>query len=232
MTFGKVKSIIEKNLLESYKNEAEFKRHIREFRHNVLNNKSISKAYSIYDQLSTPQGLSETEAKEFLEEGVSLLQKVLPNFKLPKSLNESIENNYSDIDTLVYTKTISLSERIDAKKKIISNLMKPKSKIKESINIPVSSMVKIANQTLMNFIETMDEESKKEFFQIISEDNQTLENKFEELKSRTIGKLENILEQEDENDVKEKITETIGKLKKEKFDQMNFLRLRDLENSL
>lgn len=232
MTFGKVKSIIEKNLLESYKNEAEFKRHIREFRHNVLNNKSISKAYSIYDQLSTPQGLSETEAKEFLEEGVSLLQKVLPNFKLPKSLNESIENNYSDIDTLVYTKTISISERIDAKKKIISNLMKPKSKIKESINIPVSSMVKIANQTLMNFIETMDEESKKEFFQIISEDNQTLESKFEELKSKTIGKLENILEQENENDVKEKITETIGKLKKEKFDQMNFLRLRDLESSL
>jgi len=232
MTFGKVKSIIEKNLLESYKNETEFKKHIREFKHNVLNNKSISKAYSIYDQLSTPQGLSESEAKEFLEEGIILLQRILPSIKMPKSLNESIENSYSDIDTLVYTKTISISERIEAKKNIVSTLSKPKNKIKESINIPVSSMVKIANQTLMNFIETMDENSKKDFFQIISEDSNTLENKFEELKTKTIEKLENILEQEKENEVKEKINETIGRLRGEKFDQVNFLRLKDLENSI
>lgn len=232
MTFGKVKSIIEKNLLESYKNEAAFKRNIREFRHNVLNNKSLSKAYSVYDQLSTPQGLSESDAKEFLQEGISLLQKVLPTIKMPKSMNESINNLYSDIDTLVYTKTIHLRERVEAKKNIISTLMKPKTKVEESINIPVSSMVKIANKTLMSFIENMDESSKKEFFQLISEDNKTLENKFEELKSRTIGKLQNILEQEKENEVKDRINETIEKLKDEKFDQMNFLRLKDLESSI
>lgn len=232
MTFGKVKSIIEKNLLESYKDEAQFKKNIREFKHNVLNNKSLSKAYSIYDQLSTPQGLSESEAVEFLQEGISLLQKVLPTIKMPKSLTESILNSYSDIDTLVYTKTISLKERIESKKNIISILMKPKTKVEESINIPVSSMVKIANKTLMNFIETMDESSKKEFFQIISEDQDLLKNKFEELKGKTIQKLQNILEQENETDVKEKITETIVKLKDEKFDQMNFLKLKDLENSL
>lgn len=232
MTFGKVKSIIEKNLLESYKDEAQFKKNIREFKHNVLNNKSLSKAYSIYDQLSSPQGLSESEAVEFLQEGIFLLQKVLPTIKMPKSLTESIPNSYSDIDTLVYTKTISLKERLESKKNIISILMKPKNKVDESINIPVSSMVKIANKTLMNFIETMDESSKKEFFQIISEDQDLLKNKFEELKGKTIQKLQNILEQEKETEVKEKITETIVKLKDEKFDQMNFLKLKDLENSL
>lgn len=232
MTFGKVKSIIEKNLLESYKDEAQFKKNIREFKHNVLNNKSLSKAYSIYDQLSSPQGLSESEAKEFLQEGISLLQKVLPTIKMPRSLTETTQNSYSDIDTLVYTKTISLKERLESKKNIISILMKPKNKVEESINIPVSSMVKIANKTLMNFIETMDESSKKEFFQIISEDQDLLKNKFEELKGKTIQKLQNILEQEKETEVKEKITETIVRLKDEKFDQMNFLKLKDLENSL
>ncbi len=40
MTFGIVKSLIEKNLLESYRNENEFKRTIREFKHNVLSNKA------------------------------------------------------------------------------------------------------------------------------------------------------------------------------------------------
>lgn len=231
MTFGQIKSLIEKNLLESYKSETEFKKSLREFKQNVLNNKSISKVYNLYDQLSTPQGLNESEAKEFIEEGVNLLQRILPSIKMPKSFEQEVKNNYSDIDTLVYTKKISISERIQAKKNIIETL-KQKKNIKESINIPVTSMVKIANQTLRNYIETMDESSKKEFFQIVSEDNKNLENKFEELKTSAISKLENILENESENDVKTKINETIGKLKEEKFDQLNFLKLKNLESSL
>lgn len=231
MTFGQIKSLIEKNLLESYKSETEFKKSLREFKQNVLNNKSISKVYNLYDQLSTPQGLSESEAKEFIEEGVNLLQRILPSIKMPKSFEQEVKNNYSDIDTLVYTKKISISERIQAKKNIVE-ILKQKKNIKESINIPVTSMVKIANQTLRNYIETMDESSKKEFFQIVSEDNKNLENKFEELKTSAISKLENILENESENDVKTKINETIGKLKEEKFDQLNFLKLKNLESSL
>ena len=197
-----------------------------------MNNKSISKVYSLYDQLSTPQGLSESDAKEFIEEGVNLLQRILPTIKLPKSLEEQVENNYKHIDTLVYTKNVSIKERVVAKKNIEAILKTNKGAIKESINIPVSSMVKIANQTLRNYIETMDENSKKEFFQIVSEDNKNLENRFEELKTSAITKLQSILENESENDVKTKINETIDKLKDEKFDQLNFLKLKNLESSL
>jgi hypothetical protein len=115
---------------------------------------------------------------------------------LPKSLEEQVENNYKHIDTLVYTKNVSIKERVVAKKNIEAILKTNKGAIKESINIPVSSMVKIANQTLRNYIETMDENSKKEFFQIVSEDNKNLENKFEELKTSAITKLQSILENE------------------------------------
>jgi alcohol dehydrogenase class IV len=108
MTFGQIKSIIENSLIESYKNEGEFKKSLREFKHNVLSNKSMSKIYSLYDQLSTPQGLSESDAKEYLEEGVNLIQKLLGSIKLPKTLSEST-NEYSDIDTLVYLNKINLS---------------------------------------------------------------------------------------------------------------------------
>jgi len=232
MTFGKIKSIIEKNLLESYKNEKEFKKSLREFKHNVLNDKSISKAYSLYDQLSRPQGLSESDAKEFLEEGISLLNKILPSIKLPKTLNESSENEYSDIDTLVYVNKLNLHERIQAKKNIISILTSNNTSIKESINIPIKSMVNIANQTLMNYIETLDESSKKEFFQIISEDVSSLETKFETIKESAINKLKTILDKEEEFELKTKISETISRVENEKFDQINFLKLKNLEESI
>jgi hypothetical protein len=43
-------------------------------------------------------------------------------------------------------------------------------------------MVNIANQTLRTYIETLDENTKKEFFKLISEDSKSLETKFETLK--------------------------------------------------
>ena len=232
MTFGKIKSIIENNLLESYKNEKDFKKSLREFKHNILNDKSMSKAYAVYDQLSSPQGLSESDAKDYLEEGINLLQRILPTIKLPKTLDENAENKYSDIDTLVYTNKVNITERIKCKKDIISILTSKQDSLRESINLPIKSMVNIANQTLRNYIETLDETTKKEFFQIISEDTKSLETKFESMKENAITKLQVILEKEEEIDLKSKISETIDRIKKEQFDQISFLKLKNLESSI
>ena len=232
MTFGTVKSLIEKNLLESYKNETEFKKTLREFKHNVLNNKAMSKAYAIYDQLSSPQELGEQDAKEFIEEGISLLNKILPSIKLPITLSEKTENKYSEIDTLVYSQGVNLIERLNAKKNILKVITSTKESIKESINIPISSMVSIANQTVNNYVLNLDENSKKEFFQIVSEDVKTLETKFETIKESAISKLTALQNSEDSQDIKTKISETIDKVKSEKFDQLNFLKLKNLEESI
>jgi len=232
MTFGKIKSIIENNLFESYKDEKEFKKLLKEFKHNVLNNKNMSKLYSLYDQLNTPQGLNESDAKDFLEEGISLIQNLLPNIKLPSTISENIENKYSDIDTLVYTNKLNLLERINSKKNITSVLVSKTSVVKESINLPLKSMVSIANQTLSNFVDNLDETTKKEFIQLMSEDTKSLEGKFETIRESAISKLNSILEKEEEFELKTKLSETIDRLKSEKFDQLNFLKLKNLEESI
>ena len=232
MTFGKIKSIIENNLIESYKDEKEFKKSLKEFKHNVLNNKTMSKLYSLYDQLSTPQGLNESDAKDFIEEGVHLIQKLLPSIKLPKTLSENVVNKYSDIDALVYTNKLNLLERVNSKKNITSVLTSTKEPIKESINIPLKTMVSIANQNLNKYVEGLDESAKKEFFQLISEDTKSLEDKFETIRESAINKPNVILEKEEEFELKTKLSETIDRLKTEKFDQLNFLKLKNLEESI
>lgn len=231
MTFGQIKSIIEKNLIESYVNESDFKKSLKQFKHNILSNKTISKIYDLYDQLSTPQGIKESEVNEFINEGIDLVRKLLENVKLPKT-NSDTENNYSDIDTLVYLTKTSIKERIEAKKNIGKILMSEKTVAEKTINLPISSMVSIANQTLNNYIQTLDEHSKKQFFQLISEDTIDLETKFETIRENTINKLNLILEKETEFEIKNKISETIDKIKSEKFDQLNFLKLKNLEESL
>jgi hypothetical protein len=127
---------------------------------------------------------------------------------------------------------MSLSERIKSKKNIVTVLTSKPQNVKESINIPVKSMVNIANQTLRNYLDTLDENSKKEFIQIVSEDIKILEEKFEVIRESAINKLETIMNNENESEIKSRIFETITKLKDEKFDQMNFLRLKNLEESI
>lgn len=234
MTFGLIKSIIEKNLLETYKDEKSFKRAINEFRHNILNNKDMSKIYSLYDDLSKSQGLNQEDAKEFVSEGVNLIQKLLPKIKLPKIVGESkVENKYKLIDELVYTNSIiNLSERVQIRKQLVKNIQESVKPTIDNINIPISSMVKIANQTINSYIETLDEESKKEFFEIIKEDTTELESKFNLLKEGSINKLTLLMESENDSDIKVKLKETISKIQEDSFNQINLLKLRKLNKSL
>jgi hypothetical protein len=232
MTFGQIKSLLEKNLVESYSNQEVFKKSIKEFKKNILNDRSLSSLYTLYDQLSSPQGLTESEAKDFLNEGIILIQEVLKNTRIPKIASESKFNNYEDIDTLVYNDKIDISERIKSKKKIINTLTKESVLPKKIINLPIKTTIKIAKQTLSSYFENLDEETKKEFLLVISEDTEKLEKKFEDIKSNALDKLFQIKESQEDIELKEKISETIDKVKSEKFDQLNYLKLKNLEKSL
>lgn len=232
MTFGEVKSVIEESLIQSYKDSKNFKNVLKEFHHNILTNKSLSKLYSLYDDLTTEKGMSESEAKEYLEEGISTIKSILKESKLPRFTSTKSENKYKDLDTLVYTKNINISERIKSKKTLLENLMKPSKNNQETINIPLNSMVSIANQTLKNFVENMDESTKKEFFKVLKSDQKDLEKEFSSLKENTIKKLETLLENQEEFELKTKISETIDRLKLEEFNQMNFLKISSLEKSI
>jgi hypothetical protein len=232
MTFGEVKSIIEESLLESYKEPKDFKKVMNEFHQNVLTNKPISKLYSLYDDLTNPKGFTEEESKEYLEEGIKLIQTILSTSKLPKFTSKNTDNKYSDLDTLVYTKNLSISERVKARKNLIKNLMGKTSNVSESINLPISSMVSIANQTMKSYVDNMDESSKKDFLRVVASDPKSLEDEFTKIRESAISKLQTLLNSENEFEVKTKISETIDRLKNEEFNQMNFVRLSSLDKSI
>lgn len=231
MTFGQIKSIIEKNLVESYKDSSTFKQTLKEFKHNVLKNKSFSKIYSIYDDLNTPQSLSENDAKEFLEESVNVIRHLLENTSLPTN-GEKSANIYQDIDNLVYFENVNIHERLSSKKRLINNLMSSKKSLSESPKIPLKSMVSIANQTIGKYVETLDESTKKEVFHILASKTEDLENEFSNLKESAINKLKVLVSKENEADIQSKINETIEKIESEKFDQVTYVKLKKLEESI
>ena len=65
------------------------------FKHNVLNNKAMSKAYDIYDQLSSPQGLTEQDAKEEQSKSIQFIRFPCARHRIRDAVeNQRLINNF------------------------------------------------------------------------------------------------------------------------------------------
>ena len=81
-------------------------------------------------------------------------------------------------------------------------------------------------------METLDESTKVEVFHLMATSKDDLEKEFQTIKESTIEKLVVISEKESEKDMKTKLNETIEKIKSENFDLMNYIRLKQLKDSI
>jgi hypothetical protein len=110
--------------------------------------------------------------------------------------------------------------------------MSENKKSSTSVALPIETMVKIANSTLNQYVGNLDENSKKEFLSLISENTDVLETVFVEKKEEALSKLNKILKNESDIQTKEKITETITKIENSTFDHLNLLKIKNLVESL
>ena len=67
---------------------------------------------------------------------------------------------------------------------------------------------------------------------ILSEDSEKLKIKFDVVKENAISKLQDIFNVEKDDETKTKLSETIDKIQSEEFNQINYLRLKNLERSI
>lgn len=233
MKFGKVKTIIENDLSESVKDRKVFKENIKNFKKHILANKNLSKLYVLYGDLSKPRGLSESEAKVYLDEGIEWAKKLVKKAKTPIIISNSNDNNYyEDIDKLVYETINNIDEQIKVKNRIIERLKSPLPNFKNIVKIPIKSMVKVANNKINEYVNTLNEETKKEILTLLKEDKNKLNLDFNQLKEEVSKKLNELLISEKNNDVITKINKAIEKVNSDKFDILNYYELKTLNKSL
>jgi hypothetical protein len=240
MKFGILKSKIENVLLESYKNNT-FKNELKTFKKLVIENKNVAKIFYLYDELSSPKGLNESYVNEFINESVKLYEKSISKITKSelKELNEwvknsTVVNSYSKIDDLFTSDVLTIESRIKSKKIISETLRKLPitTTTTKSIELPLSTMVSVANKTIKNYIDGLNESDKKELINLLSEDDSTLTEKYNTLKENVVEKLNNMKESSDDNSVKSRIDETLSKVLSEKFDKLSYFKLKGLNENL
>ena len=238
MKFGKLKSKIENKLVESYKNGT-IKSDMSKFNSLVLKNKNVSKLFYLYDELTTNRGLNESIANEYINQSIIAYENAINKIKANdlKELNLWLEgseynNEYDVVDNLFSTGITKLEEKITSKKTILETIVKSPKEEKEVVNIPLKTMVGIANKTISTYVSNLSESDQKKLKNILSSNEDELKEKYSSLKESVISKLEKIQESEQDKEVGKTINETIEKVSSESFDKLTYLKLQELDNNL
>lgn len=238
MKFGILKSKIENVLLESYKHGT-FKEELKTFDKLVLKNKSISKLFYLYDDLTSSKGLNESIVDEYINESTKLFENTIN--KLTESdfnkistwvKNDKTDNKYEMVDSLFSTGILTIESRIKSKKLISESLTKQPLKEEEVINVPISSMISMANSTISKFVDNLNESEKKEFNRLLSVDDSELNPKYTTIKESVVDKLNTMYNQNHDHSTRKAINETIEKLSTEKYDKLNYYKLKSLYENL
>lgn len=240
-TFGKIKTMLEEASVVSYKKN-EFSKYMTVFKNMVLENKDICELYYIYDDLSTNKGLDRDIADDYINENVEY-SKVLVS-ENEKTLNklsnwlenivESTSNNYKNIDTLIYNDSIKNLEKVlESKKQIKNVLIKESVKVenKETINMPLQTMVKMYESTLKNNV-VLNENEIKEISELKSLSKNEIEKEISELKESVISKLKVTLNESKDGELNSTINDTISKISDTEVDHYNLYKLRKLNTDL
>ena len=236
--FGEIKSKIETYLVESYK-ENRFKSSLFVFEELVLKNKNISKIFFLYDELKDKKGLNESVANEFIHESITAYENLINKVK-PVHIQELnawvghvvCENKYQEIDNLFSTNVLTLENKIKSKKVILENLKTKKEDQKEIIKVPLKSMVNVANKTIDKYITSLTESERKELKTILSKPKETLIESYNIEKENVISKLTKQKNNESDSDTISTIDQVLNKLQTESFSELNYYKLKQLNEGL
>ena len=238
MKFGILKSKIEDCLVESYRKDT-LKRNMFVFEELVLKNKTLSTLYFLYDELSKNKGLNESFVNEYINESIILFENTVSKVEKSdlKDLNSWVghivsENRYQDLDNLFSNNASTLEEKLKSKKTISENLKKNPTTEKEVIEVPLKSMVEVANNTIKTYIDTLTEGEKKQLNVLLNTSDEKLSQKYVFLKEDVVEKLETLLSENEDSEVSQKINETIEKLQTENYDKLNYFKLKQLNENL
>lgn len=226
-------SKIEELLVNSYVSETT-SIELKNFKKLVLEDKNISSMFHLYTELSNKKGLDSTTADLYISESLRQIDKIVSKLKTQRVeywvKDIVVENKYQNIDNLVYNSPDRIMENIESRKTLISFLSESP-EVKNHVNLPMETVLNIANKSIEGYIENLDESSKKDLTKVLMTEDVELSKEFDELKTKTVKMLSNINESLDEITTK-KLQETIESVKNEIYSKINYVRLFNLYNNL
>ena len=125
-----------------------------------------------------------------------------------------------------------MESKIKSKKIIKESLTSKRNEKKETIKVPLKTMVNIANKTVGNFISSLSESERKELGSLLNESKEVLQEKYNNQKEIVLNKLIDKKKAEVDSETINTIDQVIEKIQKESFSEIGYFKLKNLSEGL
>lgn len=241
--FGVLKTKILQKLTEAYASGN--KSEIKEILTAVSKNKDFREMYLFYEEIENKYIEDKESAKMYIDEITSLLQektKKITKFskELEKKLGDVVINEnelYSNLDILSQNDTLrNLDKKVNGRMKLIEHLM-TKKEIVEETNASFTVNENFLHNVLTNnfnvlYDYTLNEEQKNELKKILEISENELVNNFNTLKEEVTNKMNKMISEEHNIDLKEKLITSISEARQMKPTKYNYYKLQQLKNGI
>jgi rRNA-processing protein FCF1 len=139
------------------------------------------------------------------------------------------ENQYKKVDSLLNDDVLKITENIENKKELVSIMTESKEVTKNNFTPFIENVVKY---NLEKYIDGLEPEALEQLDEVFSKKDFDLKSDFDVLKENTIIKLKNYILTNNDNEIKQKLNETIDSVEKEAFNRLNYLKLQNLYEGL
>jgi len=212
--FGQLKESILSNLEKTYKDngEKDFKKSFTKYVKVLKENNTLKEFNEVYDLLNTMRFNDELIAKDFVEESIAHLKSF--DLSVVDKLKTLIENTVSikgtvneSIDQLVFSKKLSLVEKVSHKTNLIKHLIRV-----EKSNESLKESIDKINNSLVDKISKLNEEQVKVLNLFAENDESAINNYYATLVESTQAMVEETINKSDDIIVVKKLLEVRTKL--------------------
>jgi len=241
VTFGHIKNKVLTKLSNSY-GKSEFKSNLKNHFKPIMENDTLKEMYSLYEELETKTFDDKDTAVLYVEELSNVLKEKYNDIsetliKMNESLSDVDSKNdklYECIDSLSSPDKLgNISDKVISKKYLVEHLLTNKTNktlvVKNGVNENLLNSVLVNNFNL-SYDKTLSEEDRSKLKEILSLDQESLEEKTKTIHESINGRLDDLVNEDPSFSEKSNLVrEEIQSMEISKF---NLYRLEDLLDEL
>lgn len=242
-SFGKIKTKILGKLTESFSSKN--KKEMKDILKTIKGNNNFREMYLFYEEIENKTFEDKEIATLYVEQLSTMIKtksNELKDFckKLDESLTDvNFEENelYNILDQLSEEDNLNnLDKKVIAKRKLVEHLLSKKN-LKETEESKHTSNENLLHAVLANnfnvlYNNSLTEEQKEEFKNIMSLSNEDIVTKTEELKESLNNRINSLLNESSETDMIQKLNKVREEVNNKTASRLNYYRLVELKNGL
>ena len=243
--FSYYKKNIDSILENSYLDKQLFKENFHVIMGALKLSKPFREFFTLYNDVETRNFKNKTELNEYLNESVTYLRPKIKSIKQicnilesvfskrKKLIKESKNNIYSGLDYLIYKKGVkNISNKLEVKNKLVESIMDRKQTSRLNTKLTTKTLAYTLSENYNKEFSKLSVSDKKVLSEVLSTKSQVLKEEINKTKETILSRINTLVKESNEENLKAKLTQTKNVVIKMKTDKLSLLKLKQLVTDL